>query len=112
MGGYGNRFSSSPPSYIEAENEFKNFFIFGSKGTVDIDESFIPQTNTPINYVTNEVCLSVGESIIDFNGFTIGAEQDGFVVSNGKKSMLISEKHDWSEIISKGFFLYGGHIGP
>ena len=26
--------------------------------------------------------------------------------------MLISEKHDWSEITSKGFFLYGGHIGP
>ena len=55
MGAYGKHFSSSPASYIEAENEFKNFSIFGSKGTVDIDESFIHQTNTPINYVTNEV---------------------------------------------------------
>lgn len=112
MGVYDHRFSSSPPSYIEKANEFKNFSVFASKGTVDIDESFIPQTDTSLHYVTNEVSLSVGESIIDFNGFEINAVQDGFVVSNSKKSIFIPEKHDWSEITSNGSFLYGGHMGP
>lgn len=112
MGVYGKSFSSSPPSHIEAANEFKNFSIFGSKGTVDIDESFSPHIDATINYVTNEVRLADGESITDFNGFTIKVEQDGFVVSNGKKSIFISEKHDWSEITSNGSFLYGGHVGP
>ena len=112
MGVYGKHFSSSPPSRIVEANEFKHFFTFGLKGTIDIDESFIPQINTPINYVTNEVRLSDGESMIDFNGFTINVQQDGFVVSNGKKRILISEKYDWSEITSNGFFFYAGHIGP
>lgn len=111
MGVYGKHYSSSPPSRIETANEFKNFSIFGSKGTVDIDESFRPDFDNAINYVTNEVILSDGESITDFNGFTINVEQDGFVVSNGKKSIFISEKHDWSEITSNGFFVYGGHVG-
>lgn len=108
---YGNFLSTSTPEQLKATNEFKNVSVFGSRGTVDIDEGFVPDDDVRIKYVTNEVEMSIGESITDFNGFTIVAEADAFVVSNGKKKISISEKHDWSEITSNGFFEYGGSIG-
>lgn len=108
---YGNFLSTSTPKQLKATNEFKNVSVFGSRGTVDIDEGFVPDDDVIIKYVTNEVEMSIGESITDFNGFTIVAEADAFVVSNEKKKISISEKHDWSEITSKGFFEYGGSLG-
>lgn len=108
---YGNFLSTSSPEQLRETNEFNNFSIFGSKGTVDIDEGYMPNVSARIKYVTNEVELSIGESITDFNGFTIVAEDDAFVVSNGKKKISISENHDWSAITSNGFFEYGGPAG-
>lgn len=111
LSSYINILSTTPPKRQQSSNEFRNFSVFGTKGTVDKEESFIPQEAEQLTYVINDVDLSVGESIIDFNGFTITAEENALVVSNGTNKMVIPEKHDWQEITDKGFFSYGGHIG-
>lgn len=108
---YGTFLSQLSPDQMLKTNEFENPSVFGSRGTTDTEEVYMPQVNNRIQYVTNEVELSSGESITDFNGFTIKAEEDAFVVSNGKRKVLISEKQDWLEITSNGFFEYGGQCG-
>lgn len=111
MNVYSQRFSYLSPKKQEKEPEFKNFSIFGKRGIVDTEWSYIPQAIDKLNYVTNEIVLAEGDTITDFNGFTIEATANALVVSNGKKRYTIKEKQDWSDIESKGRVNYAGHIG-
>lgn len=104
--------SALPPSKQAKMPEFKNFQVFGKRGVVETDWSFIPQVTDKLNYIVNEVVLSTGESIVDFNGFTISAEHDALAVSNKRKKYRIKEKNDWNEITSQGGIDYAGHYGP
>ena len=103
--------STLSPKKQAERPEFKNFSIFGKRGIVDTDWSFLPQVTDKLNFIINEIVLAEGESIVDFNGFTISAEQDALVVSNNKKKYRIKEKHDWTDITSKGTLTYCGHYG-
>ena len=112
MNQYTKRNSYLPPKKQEKQPEFKNFSIFGKRGIVDTEWSYIPQAIDKLNYVTNEIVLAEGESITDFNGFTIKATADSLIISNGKKRYSIKEKLDWTDIESIGGIAYGGHHGP
>lgn len=103
--------STLSPKKQAQMSEFKNFSIFGKRGTVDTDCSFFPQVTDKLNYIINEVVLSDGESIVDFNGFSISAGKDYLLVSNNKKKYRIKAKHDWTDITSKGAIYYCGSRG-
>lgn len=111
MNSHSKRLSALSPKKQRKSSEFKFFSNFGKNGTIDTDISFIPQYTDKLNYITNEIVLEEGKSITDFNGFTITAKSDNLVISNGEKYYHIKEKHDWTDITSKGDFEYGGHIG-
>ncbi len=107
---YDSFLSSKNPMQQLSEPDFSNFSIFGKKGTVEIVVSFIPQVSEHVYYVTNDIVLANGETCMDFNGFSITAEKDALVVSNGRIAHKITERKNWEEITSMGTFKYGGHI--
>ena len=92
--------------------EFKDFSVFGKRGIVDSQVSWIPGLTNTLNYVVNEIILTPGEEITDFNGFKIKAENDCLVISNGRLNYRIKEKKDWSDLEALGPAFYAGHLGP
>lgn len=105
---FDNRISSVPMKRQYLHPEFKNFQAFGCVGEIHTETSFIPQETDKLNIVVNDVELREGESIQDFNGFTISAEVDSLVISSGKHQLKLSENHDWSKITEMGSFDYVG----
>lgn len=105
---FDNRISSLSIEQQQRLPEFKNFSAFGCTGEIHTEIGFIPQVTDKLNIVVNDIELNEGESIEDFNGFTISAESNSLVVSSRKREFRLSENHDWSGILMLGSFDYAG----